>query len=85
MRQRFSLMTLDCFTSLLEHLPPDTRIAGPYDQNGNVLIWATSDTAGESAVYVVSGETVCRVSGGVIHQEENCYERLLRTIRDELG
>jgi hypothetical protein len=81
MRQRFSMMTLDCFTNLLEHLPPDTRIAGPYDQSGSVSIWATSDDAGESAVYVVSGETVCRVSGGNIHQHENCYETLLQAIR----
>lgn len=82
MQQRFSMMSLDSFTSLLEHLPPDTRIAGPHHQSGDVSIWATSDDAGESAVYVVSGETVCRVSGSAIHQHENCYEKLLRTIRD---
>lgn len=83
MNSKFAIMTLTDFTNLLEHLPPDTRIAGPVHLPDTTTVWATSDDAGESATYVVSGESVCRVSDRDVTEQENCYEKLLRTLRDD--
>jgi hypothetical protein len=55
-------MALPEFKDLLEHFPPDTRIAKPKHLPGVVPIWTTTDDVGGSAVHVVFGDEVSRIA-----------------------